>query len=87
MKTMMTPHLVAVGSFVRVKTQKGTDNTKRSVSIVKVEIDVTKAAVSILCSAGIEKSQYEATGMVIKTVVMHWEIVRATLMALMTYQG
>lgn len=51
MKTMMTPHLVAVGSCVRMKTQKGMNKTERSVRITKAEVDVMKAALSILCLA------------------------------------
>jgi hypothetical protein len=86
MKIMMTPHLVAAGSCDRMKTQKGTDNTKKSVSIVMVDVDVMKAAESIHCSTGMVLSQYEATGSLLQINAMHWEIVRAMLMVLITCQ-
>lgn len=85
MKIMTTPHLVALGSCDRMKTQKGTDNTKMSVIIVKVDVDVIKAAGFIHCLAGMLWSQYEATGIRLKIIPLHWEIVRAMFIVLMTY--
>lgn len=62
MKIITTPHLIALGSCERMKTQKGIDSTRMSVTIVKTDVDVMKAAMSIHCLAGMLSSQYEETG-------------------------
>jgi hypothetical protein len=84
MKIMTTPHLVALGSWERIKTQNGTDNTRMSVSIVKVDVDVMKAAASIHSLDRMLWSQYEETGIRLKIIPQHWEMVRAMLMVLIT---
>lgn len=65
-----------------MKAHTGMDNTRTSVTIVKKEIDVMKAAECILCWTGIVSSQYEAIGSVMKIDAMHAETVRQTLIAL-----
>lgn len=85
MKIMTTPHLVALGSCERMKTQKGIDNTMMSVTIVKADVDVMKTPVSIHCVDSMLSSQYEETGVRLKIIPTHWEIVTAMLMELMIY--
>lgn len=82
---MTTPHLVALGSCERMKTQKGTDNTMMSVTIVKADVDVMKAPVSTHSLVSMLPSQYEETGIRAKIIPAHWEIVTAMLMELMIY--
>lgn len=68
-----------------MKTQKGTDNTRMSVTIVKADVDAMKAAVSIRCLDSVFWPQYEATGVRLKIIPTVWEIVTAMLMKLMIY--
>lgn len=68
-----------------MKTQKGIDSTMMSVTIVKADVDVMKTPVSIHCVDSMLSSQYEETGVRLKIIPTHWEIVTAMLMELMIY--
>lgn len=86
MKIMRTPHFVALGSCVLMNTQKGTDRTRKSVVTVRVDVAVMNAPSSSRCSIMMLLSQYEASGILMRSNPAHWEIVKAMLMALMTYR-
>lgn len=85
MKIMMTPSLVARRTLIPMNAQMGMAKTRMSVTMVKVNVEKPKAGGYMRCWTGRVSFQYAATGIVCKMTTRIVEIMRPTLMALITF--